>query len=756
MEELKEGLIINNRYRLEEYKGSGSFGEVWRATDLNTGVEIAIKIYISLDKRGCDEFLEEYRIASGLVHRNLLVTEQYDVWESRPYLTMKYCSKGSASSLVGRLTPSPDNERLMWNFIHDVAAGLAYLHSIEPDPIVHQDIKPDNVLMDADGVFMITDFGISKKVRNTMRQQSSRAQTAGATAYMAPERFSSHPTPILASDVWSLGVSIYEMAEGELPFAGMGGVMLKNGAEMVSLSDGWSKGLTDIMQFCLEKEPWNRAKAHEVEKVAENVLKSNLTADVCALIQQTREDREKSDTANPKIDPRATQCRTRESSNEAERDPQSTVRMTTGIKSPEAESAKNPVPDKDFSFKYAYIGMLIVLIGVVLFRFGGCSQRSYVPDGYDDIDSVEVNTVALYDDIEDDSIADVESDYSSTTQVYPDTYIKADGKTALLLTSDADAGYYDISVTTDAKSWSTWGVPSWCTISNKKKGSFRLSLKANSSTAPRNDYMELRTPKGHSVQINIKQDGKTANTAQTSSSGPTAKIEKTWVILNQSNASVDIHVKFTIQNMKGKQGRVAAYFYDNNGNALRDTNKLYYTSDGCVAVHDDITPGYDDTVYNDLTLSIPYSELHQTGSGSRTLKYSISIWDKSVTPVKEIVQSNYTKFIYTPGGSSSTNSSASRSTNTSDSEAFLVVNGITTSTSKYFTSSGGSATFYVESSTGTYDLWGVPSWCKVTNRTPSSFTLVCNSNPSSNARNDYMKVKGAGMEIRIDIQQQGN
>lgn len=267
MEETRKGIIINKRFTLEEYKGSGTFGEVWRASDSQNKTDVAIKIYISLNRQGCDEFLEEYKIASGLIHKNLLVTEQYDVWQSRPYLTMKYCTKGSVADLVGKLKPSMENERLIWAFIRDVSSGLAYLHNLEPDPIVHQDIKPDNVLIDSDGTFMITDFGISKKVRNTLRSQSKRAVEAGATAYMGPERFSKQPTPILASDIWSLGASIYELAEGELPFSGMGGIMLKNGAEMPDL-EGWSKDLNDIMHRCLEKEPWKRLKAHEIEQIA--------------------------------------------------------------------------------------------------------------------------------------------------------------------------------------------------------------------------------------------------------------------------------------------------------------------------------------------------------------------------------------------------------------------------------------------------------------------------------------------------------
>ena len=302
MEEIKKGLTINNRFTLEEFIGSGSFGEVWRAKDINNNKIVAIKIYISLNKKGCEEFMDEYKIASGLNHKNLVVTDQYAVWENRPYLTMKYCAKGSASTLVGKLKPCMKDERLIWTFIRDVAAGLTYLHNLEPDPIVHQDIKPDNVLMDSNGSFLITDFGISKKVRATLRSQSTRAVNAGAVAYMAPERFKGNFKPILASDVWSLGASIFELAEGELPFAGMGGGFLNQGAEMANLSKGWTENLNELMHFCLEKETWDRAKAHEVYEIANNVIDNDLKVNVASIIKRIKDSRK----GNSEFDPRAT------------------------------------------------------------------------------------------------------------------------------------------------------------------------------------------------------------------------------------------------------------------------------------------------------------------------------------------------------------------------------------------------------------------------------------------------------------------
>lgn len=274
MEKLSPNTTIQDgaqSYTLLEYIGSGSYGEVWRARNNANGNEVAIKFYIMLDEKGREEFMSEYEIAYGLTHKNLLTASYIGTWENRPFLVMRYCPKGSSVRLIGQLMPNNENEKILWRFIHDVASGLAYLHSVEPDPIVHQDIKPDNILQDSDGGFVITDFGISKKIRSTMRSQSTRAVKAGAVAYMGPERFSSQPTPIMASDIWSLGASIYELATGELPFCGQGGNMLRNGADMPEIS-GWSEDLKNIIYSCLAKEPWDRMKAFELAEYAQTKL----------------------------------------------------------------------------------------------------------------------------------------------------------------------------------------------------------------------------------------------------------------------------------------------------------------------------------------------------------------------------------------------------------------------------------------------------------------------------------------------------
>lgn len=316
-----------------------------------------------------------------------------------------------------------------------------------------------------------------------------------------------------------------------------------------------------------------------------------------------------------------------------------------------------------------------------------------------------------------------------------DTYIKVDGKYSTTSNHTAAGGRGYFSISTDAKSWSTWGVPSWCSIENKTSSSFSLRVNANTSTSERYGYMEVRTPNGHSSRIDIKQSGKR-------NSGATANVESITVDHNQNldeGKGMIIHVKFSVQNMKEKRGCVVAYFYDNENNALIDRNGSYNTSGSPsqVAAREDFTPNYDNTAYSDLKLSIPYCELHQTGNSVRTLKFKIWIWDMSATPSKELYRGgSWTTFSYTPGIESS-----------------LTVDGSTSNKTKHFSESGGRVTYYVKTSDSSYETWGVPSWCSIENKTSSSFTLVCNRNTSTERRNDYMKVKAAGKEIRIDITQ---
>lgn len=262
----KSGEIFAGHYRLIKRLGAGSFGEVWLAKNLMAEINVAIKFYSGLDSNGVNDFKEEFKLAYRLRHPNLLHLNHFDVYEQCPYLVMPYCSKGSSSLLRGNVS-----ETRVWEFIRDVSAGLAYLHAQTP-PIIHQDIKPGNILEDENDCFIITDFGISKKIEFHMQTlRCAKMGSSGTIAYMSPERLKTPPVVVMASDIWSLGMSVYELVTGQVLWE-LGGLMQLGGAEVPSLGSNYSVQLSRFVQHCLAINPWERPKAQDAYMEARNVL----------------------------------------------------------------------------------------------------------------------------------------------------------------------------------------------------------------------------------------------------------------------------------------------------------------------------------------------------------------------------------------------------------------------------------------------------------------------------------------------------
>ena len=269
---LQQDILFDNRYRLKKLLGCGGFSEVWLVEDVKVGnKKMALKVYapgMGLDELGVQIFSREFELVFDLNHTHLLRPAYFDVCERSPYLLMPYCEQGSVSKFVGNMA-----EEDVWHFLHDVADGLTYLHVQEP-PIIHQDIKPDNVLKDHLGNYQITDFGISARVRRTLRKSMmSSANSGGTMAYMPPERFGKDNIPIKASDIWSLGVTTFELLTGDLPFGENGGLLQKSGAEIPNMSGDWSNELQEIVRLCLHEDPWERPVAQQIVEWAEKHLK---------------------------------------------------------------------------------------------------------------------------------------------------------------------------------------------------------------------------------------------------------------------------------------------------------------------------------------------------------------------------------------------------------------------------------------------------------------------------------------------------
>ncbi|MCX6279544.1 MAG: bifunctional serine/threonine-protein kinase/formylglycine-generating enzyme family protein [Bacteroidetes bacterium] len=258
--------FANQRYLILKRIGVGGYSQVWLAEDTKAGnLEIALKIFApekGLDSKGLEVFSKEYSLVFNLNHKNLLIPKHFDEFENSPYLVLPYCRHGSVFGKIGEM-----NEQELARFMQQASSALNYLHNQDP-PIIHQDIKPDNFLIDGNGNYLLADFGISSKIRRTLTKSMGAQASTGTLAYMPPEKFSADKQIIKAGDVFSLGVTMYELLTGDLPFGDNGGLTLKAGAEVPNLPGNFSPELNSLLRSCMSKEPWERPTAEQLEEVA--------------------------------------------------------------------------------------------------------------------------------------------------------------------------------------------------------------------------------------------------------------------------------------------------------------------------------------------------------------------------------------------------------------------------------------------------------------------------------------------------------
>ena len=278
MSNYKPQELFHNRYRLLQHVGFGGMSEVWTAKDEKGDEDevIALKIYDNnIDKNSLSA---EYALMRKFNHPNLLRPDYFGADESTdsPFMVMKYYSKGPASKIINN---SEDdiiaiNEKLIAQFILSATRALSTIQNHERK-IIHQDIKPDNFLINDDGSFVLADFGVSTISKETRQIKKESDQFAGSTAYVAPERFNGAP-PRFSQDIFSLGVTIYEILTGVLPFQDYGGIRLNQGFPVPDLDPafGYSSRLNTLCKRCMDLEPEARPLTLEMLDWSEFYLKN--------------------------------------------------------------------------------------------------------------------------------------------------------------------------------------------------------------------------------------------------------------------------------------------------------------------------------------------------------------------------------------------------------------------------------------------------------------------------------------------------
>jgi serine/threonine protein kinase/Flp pilus assembly protein TadD len=214
-EELTTGSTFADRYQIIEELGAGGMGRVYKVLDMEIKEKIALKLLkteIAADEKTIERFRNEIRTARKIAHRN--VCKMYDLGEDKGtrFITMEYVEGEDLKSTIRRIGRLPIGKSI--SIAKQICEGLQEAHRLG---VVHRDLKPGNIMLDSEGNARIMDFGIARSI--SAKGITGAGMIIGTPEYMSPEQVEGKETD-QRSDIYSLGVMLYEMATGTVPFEG--------------------------------------------------------------------------------------------------------------------------------------------------------------------------------------------------------------------------------------------------------------------------------------------------------------------------------------------------------------------------------------------------------------------------------------------------------------------------------------------------------------------------------------------------------
>jgi tRNA A-37 threonylcarbamoyl transferase component Bud32 len=270
---------LARRYRLLSVVGRGGMGTVWRAYDEMLDRDVAVKEVrlpgriTEAERRAlCRRLLAEARATAALRHPGVAAVHDVLVEDGRPWIVMEFLSACSLNRLVGEGGPLGVRRTARIG-----AAVLSVLRAAHEAGILHRDVKPSNVLVCDDGRVLLTDFGLAlhtdrgRGPGGTLQAETMAAGIEGSPAYLAPERVHGLPS-VEASDLWSLGATLYTAVEGFSPFlrchalASMVAVLLGDYARPVRAG-----ALTPVIEGLLRERPEDRLSAEAAARMLQEV-----------------------------------------------------------------------------------------------------------------------------------------------------------------------------------------------------------------------------------------------------------------------------------------------------------------------------------------------------------------------------------------------------------------------------------------------------------------------------------------------------
>jgi len=252
------GQIISH-YRILQKLGGGGMGVVYRAEDTRVKRTVGLKFLppeLTLDEEAKTRLVREAQAASALQHDNICTIHDIDETpDGQLFIAMDFYE---GETLKKRIERGPLPIDIAVDIAMQVARGLAKAHEAE---MVHRDIKPANIMVTKEGEAKIVDFGLAKLAGQT--KLTKAGSTVGTVAYMSPEQARGEEVDA-RTDIWSLGVVMYEMITGQLPFkseypdAALYSILNEESEPLTGLRTGVPMELERIVNKCLEKKPADR------------------------------------------------------------------------------------------------------------------------------------------------------------------------------------------------------------------------------------------------------------------------------------------------------------------------------------------------------------------------------------------------------------------------------------------------------------------------------------------------------------------
>jgi eukaryotic-like serine/threonine-protein kinase len=263
MTEVAGNTLIDGRYRILRRIGSGGMADVYCAEDSHLGRQVAIKVLhrrFAQDQEFVERFRREAKSAAGLNHPNVVGVFDRGEHEGTYYIAMEFLTGRTLKDIVTAEAPLPQERVIDVGTQILEAAGFAHRHGV-----IHRDFKPHNVIVDEHGHAKVTDFGIARAGASEMTETGS---IMGTAQYLSPEQAQGHAVTA-TSDIYSIGVMLYEMLAGRLPFEGDSAVAvaLKHLSEPPPPISQWRRdvhpALEAVVMAALAKDPDHRWQSAE-------------------------------------------------------------------------------------------------------------------------------------------------------------------------------------------------------------------------------------------------------------------------------------------------------------------------------------------------------------------------------------------------------------------------------------------------------------------------------------------------------------